>query len=161
MTTEHAPVVFFDIGDTLGIVRFSEGNAQIERIDVFPFVPGVLVSLVDMGSRLGIISNRGNCSEGEVNRAIQEAGIYDYFEPALIIYGPKDSVDIFVDAADKAGHGGTHERCIFVGENASERAFASAAGFHVADHPATQVLSDIIGKQFPELLVRHNILDAN
>jgi bacterial leucyl aminopeptidase len=143
MVTEPAHVVYFDIGDTLGTVRFSPTLDHIERLDVFPDIPGVLVGLTAMGARLGIISNRGNIAEEEVNRALQDAGIYDNFDPDLIIYGPKNSVDIFLRAAEKAGHAGAPARCLFVGENVLERQFAQAAGFKVAAHPslAAQVLS--------------------
>jgi FMN phosphatase YigB (HAD superfamily) len=145
MAIKDMMVVFFDIGDTLGAVHLSATNDRIERIDVFPQVPGPLERLVEMGARLGIISNRGGIAEEEVNRALKECGLLSFFEPELIIYGRKDSVDIFIRAAGKAGQESARENCLFAGENDSERAFAKAAGMLVAERPsdAVEILSNI------------------
>jgi hypothetical protein len=64
MESERPSVVFFDIGDTL--------------------VP----------ARLGIISNRGAIPEANVNQALENAGLFVFFTPNLIFYGPKDSTAI-------------------------------------------------------------------
>ena len=49
-------VVFFDIGNTLASVAISPSGDRIERLAVYPYVPGVLAELRERGARLGIIS---------------------------------------------------------------------------------------------------------
>lgn len=137
---ERISEVFFDIGDTLGTVEVSSTGDHIERLVLFPSIADTLQSLSDFGVRLGIISNRGNVPEPEVRRALEESGIYDYFDPGLIIYGAKDSVEIFLEASNKAGHSDFRDQCLFVGENSRERNFAAAAGLRIAKHP-TQALN--------------------
>ena len=62
------------------------------------------------GVRLGIISNIGQESEEDVRRVLEEASLYDFFEPSLLVYGAKDSPEIFRHAAEQAGHSATPER---------------------------------------------------
>ena len=52
-------VVFFDVGNTLAMVVVSPSGDRIDRLAVYPYVPGVLAELRERGARLGIISNRG------------------------------------------------------------------------------------------------------
>jgi hypothetical protein len=132
---ERISDVFFDIGDTLGTVEVSLAGDHIERLVLFPSVADILQRLSDLGARLGIISNRGNVPESDVKRALENTGIYDFFDPVLIIYGAKDSVEIFLEASNKAGHSDSRNQCLFVGENQSERNFAAAAGLRVSTHP--------------------------
>jgi phosphoglycolate phosphatase-like HAD superfamily hydrolase len=135
MERERPSVVFFDIGDTLGAVRRNAAGDRIVRIRVLPGVTEVLRALRQRGARLGIISNRGRVPEANVNQALVEAGLFPLFTPDLIFYGPKDSTAIFLRAAEAAGHGTDPQRCLFVGENQSERQFAAAAGLLVAEKP--------------------------
>jgi bacterial leucyl aminopeptidase len=95
------------------------------------------------GVRLGIISNIGQETEEDVRRVLEEASLYDFFEPSLLVYGAKDSPEIFRHAAEQAGHSATPERCLFVGEDRDERGYAEA-GFRVAPHPrlVLDVLND-------------------
>jgi leucyl aminopeptidase len=134
-------VAFFDIGDTLASVALSPSGDQIDRLAVYPYVPGVLAELRDRGARLGIISNRGAIPAEEVNQALQQAELWDFFEPELVVYGAKDSPRIFEQAAARAD---TPESRLFVGEDAAERSHAMQAGFFVAPHPelALPVLQD-------------------
>jgi bacterial leucyl aminopeptidase len=125
-------VVFFDIGNTLASVSISASGDRIDRLAVYPYVPGVLVELRERGARLGIISNRGDIPAEKVNQALHSAGLWDFFEPELIVYGAKDSPRIFERAAAQAG---TPDSMLFVGEDAAERAQAVQAGFLVAPHP--------------------------
>lgn len=134
-------VAFFDIGNTLASVAISPSGDRIDRLTVYPYVPGVLTELSERGARLGIISNPGALPAQEVNQALQQAGLWDFFEPELVIYGAKDSPRIFAQAAAQAD---TPNSVLFVGEDAAERAQAVQAGFLVAPHPelALSVLQD-------------------
>jgi hypothetical protein len=125
-------VAFFDIGNTLASVTIAPSGDRIEELRAYPYVPGVLGRLRDRGVRLGIISNRGPLLASDVNQALETAGLWDFFDPALVIYGPKDSPRIFTDAAARAG---SPEYVLFVGEDHRERALALQAGFLVAPHP--------------------------
>src|SRR5215204_5783871 len=90
---------FFDIGNTLASVTIAAGGDRIESLAVYPYVPGVLAELRDLGARLGIISDRGPIPADEVNQALAAAGLLEFFEPELIVYGRKDSPRIFEQAA--------------------------------------------------------------
>jgi leucyl aminopeptidase len=134
--TQSSPTIFFDIGNTLGSARLSSQQPhRLERLDVYPQVPAVLDELRNNGVRLGIISNVGQETEENVRRVLEEARLYDFFEPNLLIYGPKDSAEIFRHAAEQAGHSASPERCLYVGEDRDERGYALEAGFRVAPHP--------------------------
>jgi len=131
---------FFDIGDTLALVRVSAAGNSIEEIIVLPDVLHALEELRAEGVCLGILSNRGNIEEKIVNEALEHVGLLPFFEPDLILYGPKNSTQLFECAAGvvhKLNGGIQHGQQIllFVGENAAERSFAQAANFLVASHP--------------------------
>jgi hypothetical protein len=104
----------------------------------------VLQELSDNGVRLGIVSNIGQETDEDVRRVLEEGQIYDFFDSRLLVYGTKDSSEIFRRAAEQAGHSATPERCLYVGENREERGYALEAGFRVAPHPrlALEVLGD-------------------
>jgi hypothetical protein len=134
------PVVFFDIGDTLGAPRLSTPPYRLEGLDVYPYVPDVLQHLKDNHVQLGIISNTGSETADAVNKVLKEAGIFDLFESNLLIYSSvvglkKDSPEIFRLAAERASYSANPERCLFVGEDSQERSYAIAAGWRVAPHP--------------------------
>jgi leucyl aminopeptidase len=132
-------VVFFDIGDTLASVIIGP-NDNIE-ITPFPEVEHVLQDLRAHGAKLGIISNRGDIPEANVNNALKRAGLLQYFEPRFLIYGPKDSPLIFKYAAALVKVTitvpmPTSSVLMFVGEDAAERANARAVNYLVAPHPS-------------------------
>jgi bacterial leucyl aminopeptidase len=144
MNDQLPPAVFFDIGNTLGSARLSSRPPhRLERLDVYPQVPAVLDELRDNGVRLGIVSTVGQETEENVRRVLEEARLYDFFEPNLLVYGTKDSPEIFRGAAERAGHSSSPERCLYVGEDRDERGYALEAGLRVAPHPrlALEVLS--------------------
>jgi bacterial leucyl aminopeptidase len=145
-------VAFFDIGNTLASVAISPSGERIDRLAVYPYVPGVLVDLRERGARLGIISNRGAIPAEEVNQALQLAGLWDFFERGLVVYGAKDSPRIFEQAAAQAD---TPDRVLFVGEDAAERTQAMQAGFLVAPHPelALSVLQDHAALRYVRIAV--------
>jgi FMN phosphatase YigB (HAD superfamily) len=93
-------------------------------LNVYPQVPAVLQEVRDTGVRLGIVSNIGQEIEENVRRVLEEGRIYDFFEPSLLIYGEKNSPEIFRRAAEQAGNSATPERCLYVGEDRDERSYA-------------------------------------
>jgi bacterial leucyl aminopeptidase len=144
MSSQPLSTAFFDIGNTLGSVRLSSRQPpRLERLDVYPQVSDVLQDLRRSGVRLGIISNIGQETEEAVRRVLEEGQIYDFFEPNLLIYGEKNSPEIFWHAAERAENAATPERCLYVGEDRDERSYALEAGFRVAPHPrlAMEVLN--------------------
>ena len=127
-------VVFCDIGNILGVPRFSPPPPALE---IFSFVKDALTELREKGVRLGVISDTGDETAETIDEILEKSGILDFFEPKLRIYSSvvgetKDSPDIFQLAAEKAGLGDQPQRCLFVGENPRERSFAAQAGFDVA-----------------------------
>jgi len=112
-------------------------------LDVYQQVSAVLQELRDNDVRLGIVSDIGQEAEEHVRMVLDEAGLYDFFEPSLLFYGAKDPTEIFRHAAEQAGHSATPERCLYVGENRAARGYALEAGFRVAPHPrlALEVLN--------------------
>jgi len=127
------PVIFFDIGSTLGTPIFSPVDDHLEDFDVYPDARNALESLRARGLRMGIISNAGAEPAETVNAAIERCGLYSFFDPEIIIYTTKDSSAPFRRAATRAGC--PPEECIFVGEDSLERRYAVEAGFRVAPHP--------------------------
>jgi bacterial leucyl aminopeptidase len=114
MDTQPARVVFFDIGDTLGSAPLSPRQPhRLERLDIYPQVSDVLQELRDNDVRLGIVSNIGQETEEDVRRVLEEGQIYDFFEPSLLVYGAKNSPEIFRRAAEQAGHSATS--AVFLG----------------------------------------------
>jgi leucyl aminopeptidase len=142
-------VAFFDIGDTLASVTLAPSGDRIGSLTAYPHVPGVLAELRRRGVRSGIISNRGPIPAEEVNRALESAGLLEFFEPDLVIYARKDSPQVFRDAAAQAGK---PARTLFVGEDPGERVHAVAAGYLVAPHPLLAL--PVLDEQGPLRFVR-------
>jgi hypothetical protein len=133
-------VAFFDIGDTLAKVVFSPEGDEIKGLEVFPGVPGILEVLRRSRVSLGVISDRGDFQEEAVNEALKVSGFLKFFDPRLVIYGRKDSTQIFKLAAQRAREQAANGPYLFTGENSGERARAGEADFLVADRPS-QALS--------------------
>lgn len=136
----RASVVFFDIGRTLGIPKISPPPSRLEGLDTYPDIPNVLQQLKDNSLKIGIISNTGNETEDDMRRVLEEARIYSFFEPSLLIYSSvvgfrKPSPEIFRLAAERAGHATEPENCLFVGEDSKERKAAHDLGWQVVPHP--------------------------
>ncbi|MGY1670829.1 M28 family peptidase [Geodermatophilus sp. SYSU D00710] len=134
-------VVYSDIGGTLASVTLSADGERIEELAVYPYVRGVLAELRQRGARLGVLSDPGPLPTDELDRALEDAGLWSALEPELVLYGSKDSPRVFQQALERAG---TADRVLFVGEDPDERAQALRAGLLVAPHPllATAVLDD-------------------
>ena len=127
--------VFFDIGQTLGVPSISPAG-RLERLALFPGVADALAELRTLEVRLGIISNIGPVTDenvAAVREALADAGILDSFAPELLVFGAKDSPEIFTRAAALAGHENEPAKCAFVGETQAERDFAHTAGIRVTD----------------------------
>jgi bacterial leucyl aminopeptidase len=135
----NVKAVFFDIGDTLAVAR--PGTTQRLELDPLPGARDVLRRLNAAGLRLGVISNTGSETVESMHEALDAAGLYEFFEPQLLIYSSvvhlkKDSPEIFRLACGRVGFGDEPRRCMFVGESPRERNFAAQAGLHVAETPA-------------------------
>ncbi|MBD2564832.1 MULTISPECIES: M20/M25/M40 family metallo-hydrolase [Nostoc] len=142
MNRNTIEAIFFDIGNTLGAPRVSP-TGKLLALVVYTYVPDVLRQLHDDGKRLGVISNIGNDTAENLERILEQSGILAFFEPNLLIYGSKDSSEIFRLAATQAELRATPDRCLFVGEDSKERSYAIEAGWRVAPHPrlASAILS--------------------
>jgi hypothetical protein len=130
--------VFFDLGDTLGTPVLSGPPFHLIGFEVFEFTVPVLTDLGNRGLRLGVTANPGDEGGPAVDAVLGKAGIRDFFEPALRIYSRdvglhKDSPDIFLLAATRAQ--ADPHRCVYVGEDPTERGFARVAGLLTAAHP--------------------------
>ncbi|WP_414573827.1 M20/M25/M40 family metallo-hydrolase [Nostoc sp. CCY 9925] len=142
MDANTSEVIFFDIGNTLGSPRISS-NGSLSTLNVYNYVPDILQQLRTDGKRLGVISNIGNDTAENVERVLKESQILTFFQPDLLVYGSKDSAEIFRRAATQAGLSTTPQQCLFVGEDSKERDYAMAAGWRVVPHPllVSEVLS--------------------
>jgi hypothetical protein len=137
MAVPQIAAVFFDLGATLGSPVLSPPPRHLVGFEVFDFTVPVLDELRSRGLRLGVISNTGDDDGTAVDAVLERAGIRDFFEPALRIYSRdvglrKDSPKIFRLAAERAGK--SPRRCMFVGEDPTERAFAEQAGNRTVPH---------------------------
>lgn len=137
-------LVFFDLGDTLGVPQLSR-QGRLAGFKVFDFAAPVLEELKSQGLRLGIISNTGDDDGTAVDRVLKAAKILDYFEVRVYsrdVALKKDSPDIFVQAAALANL--EPRECVFVGEDSTERTFAVSAGMRACPHPllASEVVAD-------------------
>ena len=134
-------VVFFDIGETLGVPAGFDAQFRLNGLKLYPHVRPVLNRLRVMNRRVGIISNTSASETTEnMRRVLEAAGIYDIFDADLLLYSGvvglrKDSPRIFARAAEMAGLADHPEGCVFVGEDPEEGAFARAAGLRYVPHP--------------------------
>lgn len=132
--------VFFDIGDTLGTPKFSSPPSHLEGLYIYPYIPDILQQLKANDLKLGIISNTGSETEENMKRVLEEAGIYSFFDPNLLIYSSvvgvsKPSPKIFRVAAKSTGFSEEPKNCLFVGEDSAERKAANDLGWQVVPHP--------------------------
>ncbi|PVE20699.1 hypothetical protein DC522_30755 [Microvirga sp. KLBC 81] len=141
--------IFFDLGDTLGEAKLTGEPKRLKEFIVYPFVRNVLETLKSEGNHLGIISNTGDDAGSEVDSLLDKTGILEFFDSNLRIYSKdvnltKNSKEIFVLAAERAGLVNHPEFCLYVGEAAHERAYAIEAGFVACPHPllARDVLNE-------------------
>lgn len=143
-------VLFFDLGDTLGSPILTPPPMHLTGFSVFPFVRPILDDIRRRGLRIGVISNSGDDEGERVNQVLEAADLLRYFDRALLIYSKdvgltKSSPAIFRLAAERAGFTDNPTQCLFVGEDASERASALDAGWTVAPHPL--LVSEVLDGQ--------------
>lgn len=135
-----AVAVFFDIGDTLAspVVR----SGHLVGLELYPFVPDVLKRLRSAGGEvpvaLGLISNTGDESAERLNVVVADAGLSELVDADLCLFSSVEGMDksqpaFFARAVTRAGV--LAARCLFVGEDAGERAVAGSAGMRVSPHP--------------------------
>jgi FMN phosphatase YigB (HAD superfamily) len=127
------PVLFFDLGDTLGVPRIN--NNTLQGIDVFPFVPEILARLKEK-CRLGILSNTGTETLTTMQSVLKAAGIADFFDSSIKLFSSvegmdKTNINFFRLAIQRAGDGA---QCVYVSESDAERALAMNAGMKVSFH---------------------------
>ncbi|UXY31883.1 HAD family hydrolase [Streptomyces sp. HUAS TT20] len=126
------PVIFFDIGATLADAHVDpDGSLTLEPR---PRVLAVLDALREV--RKGIISDPGPGDGAAARAAAALRGAFPdrFTDDALVHWGAKDSRGIFDQAVTSAG-GAAGDDCVFVGEDAEERALAREAGMRTAAHP--------------------------
>ena len=150
MNETTTPVIFFDIGHTLGTPRISPPPYHLEGLNIYPYILNVLEQLKDKSLQIGIISNTGNETEDDMKRVLGEAGIYRFFKPNLLIYSSvvgvrKPDPEIFRLAAERAGYGDAPENCLFVGEDSKERKVAHDLGWQVVPHPL--LVEDVLNSE--------------
>jgi len=126
--------VFFDIGATLADpVRNSDGTLQ-----TFNALPGVAAALRRMsraGLTLGIISDTGAFDTASVRTALSAAGLLQFFPKELVflsgdVHLDKSSPLIFRLASERAHV--RPDKCLFVGDDPSERRMARLAGMRTS-----------------------------
>ncbi|MGW7404126.1 HAD family hydrolase [Streptomyces sp. NPDC054833] len=126
------PVIFFDIGATLADAHVDpDGSLTLQPR---PRVMAVLDALQEV--RKGIISDPGpgNGAAARAAAALREAFPGHFTDEALVHWGAKDSRRTFDQAVTSTG-GVAADDCVFVGEDAEERACAREAGMRTAAHP--------------------------
>lgn len=133
--------VFFDIGDTLASPRVTAGH--LSALELYPFVPELLARLRMAGGQespiaLGLISNTGNETAATLDRVLVESGLSNLVDAGLCLFSSIEGLDksdpaFFRLARDRAALPAGH--CMFVGEDAAERAVATSVGFRVSPHP--------------------------
>lgn len=128
--------IFFDIGDTLASAHISPAGKLVSLTPLAGVVEA-LARLREAGFMLGIISNTGTETAKAMRQVLTDAGLHAFFSKNLLIYSSvvgleKNSPEIFRLACKRAGLEASPQQCLFVGENSSERAFASQAGMEVA-----------------------------
>ena len=132
--------VFFDIGDTLASAIVEEG--RLSRLDVYRFIPDVLARLragdKGVSVSLGLMSNTGGETSARMNQVLADAGLLALVDVRLCLFSSVEGLDksqpaFFELARDRAAV--PVARCLFVGENAEERAVAASVGFRVSPHP--------------------------
>jgi FMN phosphatase YigB (HAD superfamily) len=134
-------VVFFDIGDTLASPVIEAG--QLSRLDVYPFVPEVLTSLRELGGdevsvAVGLISNTGHLTQSAMDELLSESGLRTLVDANVCLFSSVEGLDksqpaFFALARERADV--PFENCVFVGEDAAERAVAASVGFRVSPQP--------------------------
>jgi len=137
----HDVTVFFDLGDTLAAPVIE--NGRLASLDVYPFVTEVLMRLREFGDdqgsvAVGLISNTGNATAQMMDDLLEACGLRSLVDPPLCLYSSVEGLDksqpaLFERARSRAGLPAAS--CVYVGEDAAERAVAASVGFRVSPQP--------------------------
>lgn len=127
MTSQRT--IFFDLRGTLGAVRRYDSGPVLE---VYPFMRGVRSELGVPGTRLGLVCD--TCAAcyptvDVVQRMLEAAGISDWFEAELCVFGATNTIDVFQRARALAG-----SSCWYVSRDAVACARAEEAGLAPVPH---------------------------
>lgn len=131
-------VIFFDLGGTLGDPQLSPAG-RLLAFHPYAFTRRVLSEVRATGHRLGIISNTGEEAPADVDAVLERAALLNLFDD-LRVYSSaagasKPDPAIFRHALMRARLQSSPDAAVYVGEDAKERAAASAVGMRVAPHP--------------------------
>jgi len=133
--------VFFDIGDTLATPVVEGG--RLTGLDVYPYISDVLARMRAAGEgdaavTLGLISNTGNATATVMNDLLDASGLSSLVDAHLCLFSSVEGLDksqpaFFELARTRADLPAVN--CVFVGEDAAERAVAASVGFRFSPHP--------------------------
>jgi bacterial leucyl aminopeptidase len=160
-----AAVIFFDIGDTLGTTKISHPDSHLERIDIYSYIPNILQQLKNNNFKIGIISNTGSETNASMKKVLEDAEIYHFFEPDLLVYSSvvgvnKPDLEIFQLATQIAGYAAEPQHCVFVGEDSTERKVALNAGLQVVPHPSL-VLEALAGSRLRYIRIAVTVVQSD
>lgn len=146
--------VFFDIGSTLAEPLVTDGH--LSGLEVYPFVPEVLERLRHIGDNsfpvaIGLMSNTGDETATALDHVLTDSGLAAAVDSGLCLFSSVEGVDKAQPAFFQRGvqrTGLPPARCVFVGEDAAERAVADSVGLRVSFHPLHAVhLVDTMRRQ--------------
>ncbi|MFC9918419.1 hypothetical protein [Agromyces binzhouensis] len=133
--------VFFDIGDTLASPIVEHG--RLVALAMYPLVPDALGSARiagggDLEVAIGLISNTGDETFGTMMNVLATSGLGALVDEDLCLFSSVEGMDksqpaLFTRARDRADLPAA--RCIYVGEDPTERATARSVGFRVSPQP--------------------------
>src|SRR3712207_6096331 len=133
--------VFFDIGDTLASPVVVD--RRLVGLSVYPLVPDVLRRVRraagdDVPVAVGLISNTGEETSATMTGLLAASGLASLVDADLCLFSSVEGVDksqpaLFARARDRAGLPAA--RCLYVGEDAAERAVARSVGFRTSPQP--------------------------
>jgi FMN phosphatase YigB (HAD superfamily) len=150
--------IFFDIGDTLASPVVVGG--ELSGLEVYPFVPDVMARFRASGGdqlsvALGLISNTGDATAEMMNDLLAESGLQTLVDSDLCLFSSVEGLDkadpaFFALARDRARV--PTGSCVFVGEDAGERAVAASVGLRVSPHPlhALHLLETMLSTDPPD-----------
>ena len=149
--------VFFDIGSTLAEPLVTDGH--LSGLDLYPFIPEVLDRLRQAGDTslpvaIGLMSNTGDETATALDRVLTNSGLAAAVDVTLCLFSSVEGIDkaqpaFFQRGVQRAGLPPAH--CVFVGEDAAERAVAVSVGLRVSFHPLHAIhLVDTMRRQLQQ-----------
>lgn len=133
--------IFFDIGDTLASPVVVDG--RLVGLSLYPLVPDVLGLArgsggEELGVAIGLISNTGTETSETMKTVLVASGLGALVDVDLCLFSSVEGMDksqpaFFARARERAALPAA--RCIYVGEDPTERATARSVGFRVSPQP--------------------------